>query len=373
MRKTLITVSFTLFVCLSACSGTNKGALELSKETSYIKPYSDVRGYSTNAIKLMSNDYTEVISDWPEGTFDPNEIYTLWYNELTVFRGSEDLAEIILEDGKNPGLGVRSIHEQGITGKGVNVAIIDQFMVTNHPEFAGKVIAYEDVDAKATEGYSAMHGVAVTSLLVGEIIGTAPGARVYYAAVPSEFDASYYADALYWIIEQNESLSQSEKIRVVSVSADLDNHFALPEDWDEAVEAAKEAGILVIDASNKTKFVELGYYDVNDPENVSKFVTEMSTMGNGSSEEIIYAPAWKRTTAEEYYEGEASYQYTGEAGLSWAIPYVAGVLALGWEVNPDLNADEIKQILFDSAYVNWEGNKIIDPVSFIEAVKETVK
>jgi hypothetical protein len=40
----------------------------------------------------------------------------------------------------NPGLGVRELHEEGITGKGVTVAIIDQNMILDHPEFQGNQI-----------------------------------------------------------------------------------------------------------------------------------------------------------------------------------------------------------------------------------------
>jgi hypothetical protein len=34
--------------------------------------------------------------------------------------------ERIMELGKNPGLGVRKVHERGITGRGIGIAIIDQ-------------------------------------------------------------------------------------------------------------------------------------------------------------------------------------------------------------------------------------------------------
>jgi hypothetical protein len=34
--------------------------------------------------------------------------------------------ERIMELGKNPGLGIRKLHTQGITGRGIGIAIIDQ-------------------------------------------------------------------------------------------------------------------------------------------------------------------------------------------------------------------------------------------------------
>ena len=148
-------------------------------------------------------------------------IQTLWFNENTQWSEQNlESARDILQKGMNPGLGVRSLHAQGITGEGISVAIIDQNLQLDHPEFEGKIIKYFDVGTNRPPEEGSMHGPAVTSLLVGDNIGTAPGATVYYVAAPSWIaDAQYYADALDWIIDENETLPDDSKIRVVSVSA----------------------------------------------------------------------------------------------------------------------------------------------------------
>ena len=51
------------------------------------------------------------------------------------------------------------------------------------------------------------------------------------------------------------------------------------------------------------------------------------------------------------------------------MPYLAGVLAMGWQVNPELSNDGIIDYIFESAYVAEESVKIIDPVAFIELIK----
>ncbi|MGA2094425.1 MAG: S8 family serine peptidase, partial [Sedimentisphaerales bacterium] len=123
----------------------------------------------------------------------------------------------IMDKAMNPGLGVHKLHQQGITGKGVNVAIIDQPLYRNHPEFAGKIVEYFDAGCKSE---ASMHGPAVASLLAGTNCGTAPDANVFYAAAPSwTKDTAYQAKALDWIVEQNAKLPAGQKIRVVSVSA----------------------------------------------------------------------------------------------------------------------------------------------------------
>ena len=300
---------------------------------------------------------------------------TLTFNQKTVWPEQAKLPascdpDQLLKEGMNPGLGIRKLHKQGITGKGVNVAIIDQPMYLDHPEFTGKIVAYHDVGCGSE---SSMHGPAVTSLLVGTNCGTAPGARVYYVAAPSwTKDAAFQAEALYWIIEQNEQLPKEKKIRVVSVSAapsgsgsPFDKHNKM---WDRACKRAENAGILVLDCTNHHGFIGACWYDATDPENVAKCTPGFRGRGGWGRPGCILVPTSPRTTAEEYDKGEFAYQYCGRGGLSWAIPYCAGVLALGWQVNPELSSEQMRDLLFKSAYIRDDGMRIINPVGFIQLV-----
>ena len=65
----------------------------------------------------------------------------------------------------HPGLGLRALHEQGYTGKGVNVAIIDGPLLVDHEEFSGRLVHSEKVGVvNETDLY---HGTTVASVLVG--------------------------------------------------------------------------------------------------------------------------------------------------------------------------------------------------------------
>ncbi|MBN1797011.1 MAG: hypothetical protein JW822_00420, partial [Spirochaetales bacterium] len=57
---------------------------------------------------------------------------------------------------------------------------------------------------------------------------------------------------------------------------------------------------------------------------------------------------------------------------SWTVPYISGVLALGWQVNPDLTYQEILDYLFASAYTNWQGYKVINPPAFIQMIRDNM-
>jgi hypothetical protein len=245
-------------------------------------------------------------------------------------------------------------------------------MYLGHPEFAGKIAAYHDTGCGSK---SSMHGPAVASLLVGTHCGTAPEARVYYAAAPSwTGNAAYYAKALDWIIKQSRALPSAKTIRVVSVSAapsGAGSPFKKdPEAWDQAYTRAEAAGILVLDCTRHHGFIGPCWNDASDPESVAKCTAGFPGRPFRGRPDRILVPTSPRTTAEEYNKGDHSHQYCGRGGLSWAIPYCGGVLALGWQLRPEMPPQQIRDLLFQSAHEKHKGVKIIDPKAFIRLVKE---
>jgi len=325
-----------------------------------VKEYEDVRWCDLTKIKApLTSDL----------------IATLWFNAETGFGIAQDTARAILEKGKNPGLGVRSIHKKGITGRGVNVAIIDQNLCLNHPEFKGKVVLYKDIGCEQPPGRGSMHAPGVTSLLAGNTIGTAPDVRIYFAAAPSwTADAKFQAEALDWILDVNRSLPEGAKIKVVSISAapsgkgsPFNKNNGL---WDRAAKAARKAGLLVLDCTADNGIIGPCFYDIDDPDNVDKCKAGFPGRPGSGPKDRVYAPCSARTTAEEYDDGNPSYHYCGRGGLSWSIPYAAGVLALGWQLKPSLTADEIVKLLFKTARLTADGYKIINPVAFINEIEK---
>lgn len=332
-------------------------------------PYSDLR-------------YLPWLDEYAQQTYQPGEytaedLYTYTYNTGTIFAGAEDEAAALLEACKDPGLGVRSLQARGITGRGVNVAILDQPLLTDHPEFADRIAAYYDTGC---EGETAsMHGPAVASLLAGKTIGVAPDANIYYAAWPSWLmDSRYAADALDWVLEQNEALPEGEKIRVVSVSAapGSADMFQNTDLWNAAAARAEEAGVLVLTVEGAgTKPDRLMPYPaVLDPN--ARDDPAACRVGfpseDGSSvfaKNALALPCSYRTVAEEYTAGQYSYTHDGHGGLSWGIPYCAGVMALGWQVDPTLTGEEMMQYLLSTAATGTDGSRIIDPVQFIQTLQ----
>ncbi len=347
-------------------SDNEKNDFQAIRPITAVKPFDDVRWKDMSKL---------ILADRPTlpATLNFNQA-TLWPEASKMPAGCDP--QQLLKNAMNPGLGIRDLHRRGITGKGVSVAIIDQPMFLDHPEFAGKVAEYYDTGCGAE---SSMHGPAVASLLVGKNCGVAPEARLYYAAVPSwKKDSDYYAKALEWIIQKNKKLSSSEKIRVVSVSAapsgdatPYEKNTAL---WDSVCARAEKEGILVLDCTSHHGIIGPCWYNPADPENVTKCTLGFPGMAPEFSNprlDCLYVPKSPRTVAEEYDKGKFAYAYWGNGGLSWAIPYTAGILALGWQIAPDLPAPRMRDLLLHSAYRTPNGVSIINPIEFIRQVKET--
>ncbi|MHC4950864.1 MAG: hypothetical protein ACYTEU_07760 [Planctomycetota bacterium] len=348
----------------------NSGGFKRGQTLSKVDHYDDVRWKDLSKIQTLEKDLVRSLR------FNQD---TVWPKQEVGTKTIDWFADKVLHAAMNPGLGVRKLHKMGITGKGVNVAIIDQPTYLIHSEFAGKIVEYYDTGCETDE--SSMHGPSVVSLLVGENCGTAPGARVYYAAAPSwKKDSAYYAKALDWIIDQNHQLPIGQKIRVVSVSAcpsgqgsPFEKNNAM---WDKACAQAKTMGIMILDCTDSDRgFVVPAHFTRTANENPVSCCPGFPSNNKARMifRESLYVPTCPRTTAEDRGKETCRYVYWGQGGLSWAIPYAAGVLAMGWQVWPEATPEQMKELLFQSAYTNKDGAKIINPPRFINYVKKAQK
>ena len=289
-------------------------------------------------------------------TYQPGEYNRLYldtysFNDRTVLVGAEDETAALLEAGRDPGLGVRSLQARGITGQGVKIAIIDQSLLTDHPEISGAIA-----------------------------VGVAPGVQVYYMATPGAADSRPHADALRHILEINETLPEGEKIRAVSVSAAPGDRdlFENADLWRDALAEAEAAGLLVLTAQGAAAgsarlTLSTSTFDLTRRDSPAACKTglpnDSGMLAARKSPFCLGLPCAYRTVAEEYVPGQCGYRYDAVGGLSWGIPYCVGVMALGWQVAPALTNEEMLQTLLDTAAPNADGLRIIDPVHFIETLE----
>jgi subtilisin family serine protease len=199
--------------------------------SAYYSPITSIPKYDPNStetwqIDLRSQDLTKLdmtgsLTDLMHATFDSK---TQW--PLTGKLPSDFDPQKIMEIGKDPGLGIRELHKQGITGTGVAIAIVDQPLLVDHQEHKDRIRLYKEINV-LPDSKAAMHGVAVTSIAVGKTIGVAPEADLYYIGSWTgdwepgtnnfTWNFKYYAQAIHRILELNQSLPEDQKIRVIAM------------------------------------------------------------------------------------------------------------------------------------------------------------
>jgi nicotinamidase-related amidase len=357
------------------------------------------QSFSSEKMQEYSDLRNKDLSDKDFSSLLPQILNRCYYNTETKWPAHDHLPtgfnpQILLEESKNPGLGLRELHRHGITGKGVHVAIIDQkISQPSHEDY--KVFSYsESIPPKKDDGVS-MHGPAVASLLVGKSCGVAPEALLHYFAIPAGVpDFALCAQNLREMLRYNRTVALSEKIRVVSCSfPDVEyerfgqiekwNKAGLQE-WIKALEDAKNEGMVVVNGLNNDR----GLVTVNSSESDSDRLT---FIGGGSIDnkddfesqdmwlkfkdtptkektkimaENIMVPTDYRTCAESWVK-ENQYFYGGLNGMSWSIPYLAGVIALGLQKNQNLMPRQIIQKIKKTVYIDKKGLRIVNPKAFI--------
>jgi hypothetical protein len=298
----------------------------------------------------------------------------------------------IMEIGKDPGLGIRSLHEQGITGKDIGFAIIDQPLLIEHQEYKDRFHLYEEINI-LPDTESQMHGPAVTSIAVGKTVGVAPEANLYYIGTWTgdwgtgnddfTWNFKYYAQAVRRILEINRTLPEGRKIRVIAMQVGWDPSQAGYDEITAAVNEAKAAGIFVVSSSLSETyglhFHGLGRGPLSDPNEFQSYQPgswwQKDFYEHGLPAKVLLVPMDARTTASP--TGTKDYVYYRQGGWSWSIPYLAGVYVLAAQVKPDITPEEFWERALETGrtiQIQHEGKDyklgvILDPQALIKTLK----
>ncbi len=256
----------------------------------------------------------------------------------------------MLEKAKNRGLGINSLHQKGYTGKGATVAIIDQPLLVSHEEIKDNVIYYEEVgERQPWSNQASQHGIAVSSILCGKNIGVAPDAKLAYFSV-AKTNPYDYINAIYSVIEYNKTLPKENKIHTVSIS------YGIPTENEEqekrlldVMQKAQKADIFVITTSlGKTHNLSFIGGDRNINNNLDNpqeykeplFIQKRNLSSNNKNSDInktLIVPQDRVTVASP--TGNNDYAYYTNGGMSWAVPYLAGVYAIAKNSFPEITPE----------------------------------
>ena len=269
-----------------------------------------------------------------------------------------------LEEGKNPGLGIRDLHKRGFTGKGVKVAIIDQKLRLTHIEYKDRIERY--IESENIDEHPSMHGSAVSSLLCGADCGVAPEVSLYYFANKSGRSFKAISNSLNGIIRFNLEKSLKERIRVVSISIGYKNGVEEEGliDFKNSVDKALRSGIFVFYITNRhLNFIGGG----SDTDKDDPLTYKPALYLNGRlRKDSIIVPTDYRAYAD--YRDDISYIYEEKGGMSWAEPYLAGLAALCLQKNDVLNFPDFMEIAKKTVAHTKDGVGIINPGGIVDSI-----
>lgn len=440
MKKVIVVVLASIMV-LGTLASTVYFLLESARaRKSSADPLADVPEAVVRSFRF--SDFSNMdISELDLSTIG-DEILTYTFSSGTKWPAAEKMPpdtspDQVMSLGKDLGLGLKALHEAGITGKGVAVAVIDKPIIADHEAYSANLhyIEVRPDDPKMERTH--FHGAACATILAGDY-GVAPEAPLYYFAVPDDREPyKRYAEAMDMLLEMVETMPEEEKIRIVSVSHGVDVSQSGASEWQAAIARAEEQGIIVVypgmpelsytgagcppgldrdDPANyrrwswtlakehvlgrllesgvssfETAREELKRLLTSDPElnvlhveaiHTYLYVMELARMDPSATfEEYLWsmvtpAPDTLSVPADYLTVGDnaspSAYTYFGNGGLSWATPYLAGVLALGLQVNPSAAPEDLFAAVIETAWTFGEEGmmgKLLNPVGFLDAVR----
>lgn len=322
----------------------------------------DLRGYDTSDL-----DFTQVKLD--NFIFDSQ---TIWTDKLP---NGFDL-ETVIEFGKLPGLGIDNIHKQNITGKGVNVGIIDGRLLVDHEEFKDNIRVYEEIFEM--DGPVHYHGTPIASVLCGKNVGVAPNANIYYIAYldeDTEYEDGYMhlANAIERMIEINKDLPEGEKIRVVSISSGWNPDSKNAEAIYNAIEKATQENMFIVTArlyeTHKLFFDGLSRSPLSNPKEIESYDSKYLVEANQTAEDILLVPMDARWLASP--TGKDEYVMYSKGAWSMAIPYISGLYTLACQINPDITPEKFWDMAIstgDTLDSGKENMRIVNPEKLISMI-----
>ncbi|MGM9992728.1 MAG: S8 family peptidase [Candidatus Bruticola sp.] len=266
--------------------------------------------------------------------------------------------------------GVEKLHEQGITGKGTCICVIDSG-ISMHPDLKDRVIAFKDCVNGRTEPYDDNgHGTHCAGICAGDgtssggkNVGVAPEANIVGVKVLDQFgygETSQIIKGIQWAVLNKNKYD----IDVINLSLGRPiprTRFLDP--MTMAVQAAAKCGITVVVSAgndgpspgticspgNAPSAITVGAFDDCGTEGreddwPAYFSSVGPTRFDNLEKPDISAPGVDIISCSNTSDG-----YVKMSGTSMAAPFTAGVAALIKGVNPKIKPKEIKQIIMDEA------------------------
>jgi subtilisin family serine protease len=288
-----------------------------------------------------------------------------------VLRIYQDLPVHALQAGAAPAYGssmeqiqVTRLWAEGLTGKGVRIAIVDSGIDAAHPDFAGRIVATADFTHEGVEDRHG-HGTHCASIAAGsgaasagKVRGAAPEASIMAARVLDATGGGLMSDVMAgveWAVEQG--------AQVISLSLGGSGPCDGSDALSETCDAATERGIILCVAAGNDgpepysvgspgcarQVLTIGAVDSQD--RVADFSSRGPTVDGRVKPDVLLpgvAIVAARAAGTSMGTVVDSY-YTTASGTSMATPHASGICALLLQALPQLKPEEMKARLLGTA------------------------
>ena len=240
-------------------------------------------------------------------------------------------------------INLNEIHERGVTGKGIKVAIIDTALAKPNNKLDIKsnysidnVISYSD------------HATACASIIKSSEFGIAPDCELYSASTNDNIvttEASKkVADCIKWCVDKG--------IDIVSISLGIGEEAHTTELEEACMYAYSKGVIIVAGAGNDGVDKNDDFFDIKLPGSYAHTICVANVDRNTGKISQASSRGYGIDFAG-YGDGNEAYNTKGETysfnGTSSATPYIAGCIALIKQQLPRLNMIEVYNILKENA------------------------
>ncbi|MCX7772810.1 MAG: hypothetical protein N2376_06835 [Clostridia bacterium] len=338
---------------------------------------------------------------------------TIWTYQLPAGFNPKQM----IKNGKTAGLNINLVHQMGLTGKHVGIAIVGEIPNINHEEYKSRLVYYDEVRdfqflkrnkerLSIIQGedtsYSPLRadqdatyrGSAACAITVGHQLGTAPGADLYYISTLLDPKASRYKDwateAVLRVLNINKFLGEDKKIRVLIVDSDIDHPDSL---FTKVLDQAYEQNILVIvnnaiyqkAIDEKYLLQALKWDQVTSPNKPSAYRPSSDMIvklfwngGINLAYNVILVPGMGLTLASPTKNNSYSLM-TGEF-FDLSGYWLGGLYALACEAKPGITPMEFLDLAYstgDSQKTTFNGKektleRIINPNKLMKVLSEKV-
>ena len=245
---------------------------------------------------------------------------------------------------------------KGYTGKGVTIAIIDGKVDTSVPELAGANVVDKSPCAINGSNESASHGTGVASLLVSRNYGIVPDATLLaYQSIDSTSyagkDCPMKAGTLPTDLSSLVNQAINDGASIVNFSASSSMHRA---DLKWAIARAMSQGVIITasvgnggaDENESHLSRWSGVVGVSAIDDKGKFAS-YSSWGQGVTTTAVGGPFTERNISDG--------KIGSTQGTSYSAPIVAGALAQARAKWPNATANQLLQLLVNTAVGHENG------------------